>query len=110
MNQDVSLGGVRPLSRLRSICPSRQPSREVPEVLLEKVVRRQAKLEFDVLTDLHLRVAEAFGAAFTLPTALKELSTVFGNALDKFHNEAAFACRYARDTSSTSTDGSGPPM
>jgi hypothetical protein len=63
MNQDVSLGDVRPLSRLRSICASRQPSREVPEVLLEKVVRRQAKLEFDVLTDLHLRVAEAFGAA-----------------------------------------------
>jgi hypothetical protein len=32
-----------------------------------------AKLEFDVLTDLHLRVAEAFGLAFTLPADLKEL-------------------------------------
>ena len=31
----VGLGDVRPLDRLRSIRPSRQPSREVPEVLLQ---------------------------------------------------------------------------
>lgn len=56
-----------------------------------RVVRRRAKLEFDVLTDLHLRVAEAFGLAFTLPTALKELYTAFGTTLDKlFHDEPAF--------------------
>jgi len=55
-----------------------------------RVVRRRAKLEFDVLTDLHLRVAEAFGLAFTLPTALKELYAAFGNALDKFYDEPAF--------------------
>ena len=55
-----------------------------------RVVRRRAKLEFDLLTDLHLRVAEAFGLAFTLPTALKELYAAFGNALDKFHDEPAF--------------------
>ncbi len=50
----------------------------------------RAKLEFDVLTDLHLRVAEAFGLAFTLPTALKELYAAFGNALDQFHDEPDF--------------------
>src|SRR5215470_556538 len=53
-------------------------------------VRRRAKLEFDVLTDLHLHVAEAFGLAFTLPPALKELYAAFGNTLDKFHNEPEF--------------------
>src|SRR5437867_12353522 len=55
-----------------------------------RVVRRRAKLEFDVLTDLHLRVAEAFGLAFTLPPDLKELYAAFGNALDKFHDDPSF--------------------
>ena len=52
-----------------------------------RVVRRHAKLEFDVLTDLHLRVAEAFRLAFTLPPDLKQLYAAFGNTLDKFHDE-----------------------
>jgi peroxiredoxin len=52
-----------------------------------RVVRRRAKLEFDVLTDLHLRVAEAFRLAFTLPPDLKQLYAAFGNTLDKFHDE-----------------------
>jgi peroxiredoxin len=51
-------------------------------------VRRRAKLEFDVLTDLHLRAAEAFRLAFRLPPDLKELYAAFGNTLDKFHDEA----------------------
>ena len=55
-----------------------------------RAVQRRAKLEFDVLTDLHLRVAEAFGLAFTLPTDLKELYAAFGNTLDKFHDEPDF--------------------
>jgi peroxiredoxin len=52
-----------------------------------RVVRRRAKLEFDVLTDLHLRVAEAFRLAFTLPPDLKQLYAAFGNTLDKSHDE-----------------------
>src|SRR2546426_3432662 len=55
-----------------------------------RAVRRRAKIEFDVLTDLHLRVAEAFGLAFTLPPDLKELYAAFGDALDKFHDEPDF--------------------
>jgi peroxiredoxin len=55
-----------------------------------RAARRRAKLEFDVLTDLHLRVAEAYGLAFTLPTDLKELYAAFGNTLDKFHDEPDF--------------------
>jgi len=64
-------------------------------------VRRRTKLEFDVLTDLHLRVAEAFGLAFTLPTDLKELYAAFGNTLDTFHDEPDFrlpmSARYVVD-------------
>src|SRR5438094_9978847 len=52
-----------------------------------RAVRRRAKLEFDVLTDLHLRVAEAFRLAFALPPDLKQLYAAFGNTLDKFHDE-----------------------
>jgi peroxiredoxin len=52
-----------------------------------RAVRRRGKLEFDVLTDLHLRVAEAFRLAFGLPPDLKELYAAFGNTLDKFHDE-----------------------
>jgi hypothetical protein len=43
-----------------------------------------------VLTDLHLRVADAFGLAFTLLPALKELYVAFGTPLDKFHDEPEF--------------------
>src|SRR6266404_3141366 len=66
-----------------------------------RAVRRRAKLEFDMLTDLHLRVAEAYGLAFTLPTDLKELYAAFGNTLDKFHDEPDFrlpmSARYVVD-------------
>jgi peroxiredoxin len=55
-----------------------------------RAVRRRAKLEFDVLTDLHLRVAETFGLEFTLAPDLKHLYAAFGNALDKFHDEPDF--------------------
>src|SRR6266403_875744 len=51
---------------------------------------RRAKLEFDVLTDVHLRVAEAFRLAVTLPPDLKQLYAAFGNTLDKFHDEPDF--------------------
>jgi AhpC/TSA family protein len=62
-----------------------------------RAVRRRAKLEFDVLTDLHLRVAEAFRLAFTLPAELKELYASFGNTLDKFHDEPDFRLPMLRD-------------
>ena len=66
-----------------------------------RAVRRPAKRQFDVLTDLRLCVAEAFGLAFTLPPDLKELYAVFGNSLDKFHDEPDFrlpmSARYVVD-------------
>jgi peroxiredoxin len=65
----------RDLSAARAVRAGRAPSREA---------------EFDVLTDLHLRVAEAFGLAFTLPPDLEQLYAAFGNTLDKFHDEPDF--------------------
>ena len=70
-----------------------------------RAVRRRAKLEFDVLTDLHLRVAEAYGLAFTLRPDLKDLYAAFGNTLDKFHDEPDFRlpmpARYVVDQQGT---------
>jgi len=55
-----------------------------------RAVRRRAALEFDVLSDEGLEVAQAFGLAFTLPPYLEELYRSFGNTLDKFHGEPAY--------------------
>ena len=55
-----------------------------------RAVRRRAALDFDVLSDQGLKVAEAFGLAFTLSSYLEELYRSFGNTLDKFHGEPAY--------------------
>jgi peroxiredoxin len=55
-----------------------------------RAVHRRAALEFDVLTDEGLKVAQAFGLMFTLPSYLEELYRSFGNTLDKFHGEPAY--------------------
>jgi peroxiredoxin len=55
-----------------------------------RVVRRRAALEFDVLSDEGLRVAEAFGLVFTLPSYLEELYRSFGKTLGRFHGEPAY--------------------
>jgi hypothetical protein len=65
--------------------PSRRGSRS-----MSGFVRRRAKLELDVLTDRHLRGAEAFRRAFLLPCELKQLYAAFGNTLGKFHNGPDF--------------------
>jgi len=55
-----------------------------------RAVRRRAALEFDVLFDERLKVAQAFGLVFTLPAYLEELYRSFGNTLDRFHGESAY--------------------
>ena len=55
-----------------------------------RAVRRRAALEFDVLSDEGLKVAQAFGLAFTLPSYLEELYRSYGHTLDKFHGEPAY--------------------
>ena len=55
-----------------------------------RAVRRRTALEYDVLSDEGLKVAQAFGRVFTLPSYLEELYRSFGKTLDKFHGEPAY--------------------
>ena len=60
---------------------------------LERYTRNLHKkldLPFDILTDLHLKIAEEFGLVHVLPDYLRELYKTFGNALDRFHDEPEF--------------------
>jgi peroxiredoxin len=60
---------------------------------LERYTRnlhRKLNLTFDILTDLHLKVAEEFRLVFTLPDYLRDLYKSFGNTLDRFHDEPAY--------------------
>ncbi len=55
-----------------------------------RAVRGRAALEFDVLSDEGLKLAQAFGLVFTLPFYLEDLYRSFGKTLDKFHGEQAY--------------------
>ena len=55
-----------------------------------RALHKKLNLTFDILTDLHLKTAEQFRLVFTLPEYLRELYKSFGNALDRFHDEAEF--------------------
>jgi peroxiredoxin len=60
---------------------------------LERYTRnlhKKLNLTFDILTDLHLKVAEEFRLVFTLPDYLRELYTSFGSTLDRFHDEPEY--------------------
>jgi peroxiredoxin len=60
---------------------------------LERYTRslhKKLNLTFDILTDLHLKTAEQFGLAFTLPDYLRELYKSFGSTLDRFHGESEY--------------------
>ena len=53
-------------------------------------MHRKLKLTFDILTDLHLKVAEQFGLVFTLPDYLRELYAEVGATLDRLHQEPKY--------------------
>ena len=55
-----------------------------------RALRKKLNLSFDILTDLHLKVAEQYGLVFTLPDYLRDLYKSFGNALDRFQDEPGF--------------------
>lgn len=60
---------------------------------LERYTRslhKKLNLTFDILTDLHLRVAEQFRLVFTLPDYLQELYKSFGSTLDRFNDEPTY--------------------
>jgi peroxiredoxin len=67
-------------------------------------LHKKLNLPFDILTDLHLKVAEKFGLVFTFPDYLRDLYRSWGSTLDRFHDEAEYRlpmpARYIVDSNS----------
>ena len=55
-----------------------------------RTAHRKLSLSFDVLTDLHLKVAEQFRLAFVQPDYLRDLYKSYGYTLDRFHDESEY--------------------
>ena len=55
-----------------------------------RALHKKLNLDFDILTDLHLKIAEQFRLVFTLPYYLRELYKSFGSTLDRFHDESEY--------------------
>ena len=55
-----------------------------------RALHRKLNLSFDILTDLHLKVAEQFRLVFTLPDYLRDLYKSFGSTLDRFNEEPEY--------------------
>ena len=55
-----------------------------------RTVHKKLSLSFDVLTDLHLKVAEQFRLVFVQPDYLRDLYKSYGYTLDRFHDESEY--------------------
>lgn len=55
-----------------------------------RALHKKLNLTFDILTDLHLKLAEQFRLVFTLPNYLRDLYKSFGSTLDRFNDEAEY--------------------
>jgi peroxiredoxin len=55
-----------------------------------RALHNKLNLPFDILTDLHLKIAEQFGLVFTFPDYLRDLYRSWGNTLDRFHDESEY--------------------
>ena len=53
-------------------------------------LHKKLNLPFDILTDLHLKIAEQFGLVFTFPDYLRDLYRSWGSTLDRFHDESEY--------------------
>ena len=84
------------LEALQEIYPSvRQLGAQIvvltPEIeRYTRALHKKLNLAFDILSDLHLKVAEQYGLVFTLPDYLRELYVTFGVTLDRFNDEPEF--------------------
>jgi peroxiredoxin len=75
-----------------------------------RALHKKLNLSFDILTDLHLKVAERFRLVFTLPDYLRDLYKSFGSTLDRFNDERNIGCRCLHATSSIKLARSAQPM
>ena len=55
-----------------------------------RALHKKLNLTYDILTDLHLKMAEQFRLVFTLPDYLRELYKSFGSTLDRFNDEPEY--------------------
>src|SRR5579862_1534641 len=55
-----------------------------------RALHKKLNLTFDILTDLHLNVAEQFRLVFTFPDYLRDLYKSFGSTLDRFNDEPEY--------------------
>ncbi len=55
-----------------------------------RALHKKLNLSFDILTDLHLKIAEQFRLVFTLPDYLRDLYKSFGSSLDRFNDEPEY--------------------
>lgn len=55
-----------------------------------RALHKKQSLTFDILTDLHLKLAEQFRLVFTLPNYLRDLYKSFGSTLDRFNDEPEY--------------------
>ena len=55
-----------------------------------RALHNKLNLPFDVLTDLHLKIAKQFGLVFTFPDYLRDLYRSWGSTVDKFNGEAEY--------------------
>lgn len=69
-----------------------------------RALHNKLNLPFDILTDIHLKIAERFGLVFTYPDYLRDLYKSGGITLDRFHDEAEYRlpmpARYIIDSNS----------
>ena len=69
-----------------------------------RALHKKLNLPFDILTDLHLKIAEQFGLVFIFPDYLRDLYRSWGSTLDRFHDEAEYRlpmpARYIVDSNS----------
>jgi len=55
-----------------------------------RAMHKKLNLTFDMLTDLHLKVAEQYRLVQVLPGYLRELYKSFGSTLDRFNDEPEY--------------------
>jgi peroxiredoxin len=55
-----------------------------------RALHKKLSLKFDILSDLHLKIAEQFRLDFTLPDYLRDLYNTFGSTLDRFNDEPEY--------------------
>ena len=74
-----------------------------------RALHKKLNLPFDILTDLHLKIAEQFGLVFTFPDYLRDLYRSWGSTLDRFHDESEYRlpmpARYIVDSNNVIRSG-----